>query len=390
MVKGEIAMALLSDMRTLAHNLLQDYETRVGSVAGMRTNVRLELNNFRTTHRALSATQGKALEMHMEALRQEVAKARQATSKFLKEVDAHQQTMTAEQRQTLGEHMLSLREQVASASQATVNFLQEIDQERKTMNDEQRQRLGKQMDDLHSQVNGLRQAAAAFIGNLDKSNQSMADDLDLKLTWQRTSLATDVAAFINSISAAHQEMASQQAQELNEQSEKLHQDVSDLRHDAASFLKATNTTHRSKAKAQKQSMTKGRNQLTAEVTAAREKLHSEQNALRKDQAEAAKVWANINEAKKKSRMTKGSAKPSPETENSWIMASPAEPGEPVDDFTVIHGIGPAMAKRLSDAGITSFKQLAASKPEQIYRLLGKIGKLAKVETWILQAKELSR
>ena len=383
-------MALLSDdMRTLAQNLLQDHDIRMEAVAGLRTNVRQELKNYRSTHQALTAEQEKALNQHMEDLRHEVAEARLTTSKFLNEINAQQKTMTAKQRQELGEHMLSLRSQVANAHQATVDFLKEIDQKRETMNGEQRRHLGKQMDDLHSQVNNIRQAATTFLGDLDKSNQAMADELGLLLIWQRSRLATDTVAFINTIGSAHQEMTVQQAQELSEHSAKLHQNVMDLRHNAATFLKATDAAHRSMATAQKQSMVKGRNQLMAEVTATREKNQTEQSAVRTDQAEAAKIWANISQLKQKNRMQKGPATSPQAAESVWRMGSPTEPSGS-DDFQVIHGIGPGMAKHLYAAGISSFAQLAASTPEQLRQALGKAGKLAKVETWITQAQNLIR
>ena len=143
------------------------------------------------------------------------------------------------------------------------------------MSAEQEKALDKYMDDLHSQVNKLRQAAATFLGDLDKSNQSMADQLSLQLTGQRSRLATDTAVFIDTISSAHQEMAT----------------------------------------AQKQSLVKGRNQLRAEVIATLEKNHTEQSAVRTDQAEAAKIWASISQPKlsqpkQKKRTKKGSTKSS--------------------------------------------------------------------------------
>jgi predicted flap endonuclease-1-like 5' DNA nuclease len=391
-------MALLSvNMRTLAQNLLQDHETRMEAVADLRTKVRLELNNYRTAQRTLSAEQEKALDQHMEAMRREVAEASLATSKFLKEMDAHLQTISAEQRQQLGEHMLSLRGQVANASQASVDFLKEIDQDRQAMTGEQRRHLGQQMDDLHLQVNKLRKAAVTFLEDLDKSNQSMADDLSLKLTWQHSRLSSDTAAFINTIRSAHQEMASQQAQELSEQSAELQTNVRNLRDNAATFLKATDAAHRCMATAQKQSMVKGRSRLMTEVSATREKLHAEQSAVHADQVEAAKIWANISQLKQKKHMTlddtprvkKDPTAPTQAAESAWKMASPVEPSNPVDDFKVIRGIGPAMAQHLYSAGITTFKQLAASQPEQLYLILGKSGKLAKVETWITQAQDLT-
>lgn len=369
-------MALLSDdMRILAQNLLQEHDNRMEAVADLRTNVRQGLNNNRTVQRALSAEQEKALAKYMEVLRCEVAEASLATRKFLKEVDAYQQTMSAEQRQKLGEHMLSLRGQVT-------DFLKEIDQEHQAMTGEQRQYLAEQMDGLHHQVSDLRQAAAAFLGELDKSNQSMAEELNLKLIEQRSGLATDTAAFINTISSAHQEMATQLAQEL-------HQSVSTLRRNAATFLKASGAAHRSMATAQKQGLTKGRDQLMAEVTATREKYQAELGVVRIDLAEAAKIWANISHLKQKSRIKKGPAKSSRAAESARGTDSPAEPSGP-DDFKVIHGIGHGMANLLYTAGISSFAQLAASTPEQLRQVLGKTGKLAKVESWIAQAQDLIR
>jgi len=317
-------MALLSDMRSLANNLLHDYDARVEAVAGLRTNVRQELKNYRAAHLALSAAQQKALDQHMEALRQETAEASLAVSKFLNELNAQQQTMSAEQRQKLGEHMLSLRGQVTDASQATLDFLKEIELERKTMNGDQRQHLDKQMDDLRSQVKNLRQSAGIFLGNLDKVNQSMADELGVQLNEQRACLATDTAAFITTINSTRQEMATQQTQERIDHTTKLRQNVRDLRHKTAIFMKTTNASHRSMATKQKHRMVSGRKQLMTEVTATREKLQSLQSALRTDQAEAAKVWADISLLKQKNRMNKGSDTFSWVAESAGSMDSPSD------------------------------------------------------------------
>ena len=382
-------MALLSDdMRTLAQNLLQDHDIRLEAVAGLRTNVRQELKNYRSTHQAMTAEQEKVLDQHMEALRQEVAEASLATSKFLNDMDAQQQALSAEQRQKLGEHMLSLRGQVADASQATVDFLKKIDQEHQAMTGEQRHHLAEQMDGLRQQVSDLRQAAATFLRDLNKSNQSMADELSLQLIGQRSRLTTDTAAFINTISSARQEMATQQTQGRINHSKKLHQNVRDLRQNAATFLIVTDAAHQSMATAQKHRMVKGRNQLMAEVTTTREKLQLLQSAVRTDQAEAAKVWANLSQLKQKNR-----AKNVPDAffqpaESAGTKRSPAAPVNHEDDLKAIHGIGAVMEKLLREAGITSYRHLAASTPEELHSILGKNGKLAKVETWITQAKNL--
>jgi predicted flap endonuclease-1-like 5' DNA nuclease/archaellum component FlaC len=388
--KGGNAMALLSDMRSLTENLLKDYDARVEAIAGLRINTKQELNNYRNAHQALTTEQEKALDQHMEALRREVAQACLATNKFLKEMAADQQTLTAEQRQKLGEHMQTLRKQVANANQVTVDFLKKINQDLHAMTSDQRQQLTAQMDSLHHQVSELRQAAATFLADVDSSNRAMAAELGGKLARQRSHLAADTAAFIENVSSAHHEMATHQAQQLDEQSEKLRRSVKDQLGDASQFIRDVNTAHQSMVSKQKQNMVTGRHQLKTNVTATRKQLQVDQNALRTDQAEAARAWATMVLHKQKRTMKKSSTTLPKISESYRILPSSAEPAIRSDDFTVIHGIGPIMAKLLSAAGFSSYKQLASSSPEQLRQVLGKSGRLAKVETWITQAQKLIR
>ncbi len=60
-----------------------------------------------------------------------------------------------------------------------------------------------------------------------------------------------------------------------------------------------------------------------------------------------------------------------------------------DDLTAIRGIGIATQNRLYRAGIKSYGQLARSTPEEVKKLLGKLGANAKIEEWIAQARELA-
>ncbi|MCB0112865.1 MAG: polymer-forming cytoskeletal protein [Caldilineaceae bacterium] len=53
-------------------------------------------------------------------------------------------------------------------------------------------------------------------------------------------------------------------------------------------------------------------------------------------------------------------------EGAGIETTPSEP----DDFTKIRGIGPAFNRRLLEAGITAYAQLAAMTPEQIAGIVG--------------------
>jgi predicted flap endonuclease-1-like 5' DNA nuclease len=61
-----------------------------------------------------------------------------------------------------------------------------------------------------------------------------------------------------------------------------------------------------------------------------------------------------------------------------------------DDLIVIKGIGPVISKKLNDAGIYTFRELAAITPEQLRGIVGDvIQRLANEDDIINQAKELA-
>jgi predicted flap endonuclease-1-like 5' DNA nuclease len=59
-----------------------------------------------------------------------------------------------------------------------------------------------------------------------------------------------------------------------------------------------------------------------------------------------------------------------------------------DDLTKIYGIGPTYAKRLKDAGVSTFVALSEMTPEELRNLTNAAGKSADTESWIIQAREL--
>lgn len=77
-----------------------------------------------------------------------------------------------------------------------------------------------------------------------------------------------------------------------------------------------------------------------------------------------------------------------------IPASPAAPagfGEPWDDLEIIKGIGPVIARKLNDAGITTFAALGALTPTRLREIVGDaIQRLADEDSIIQQANELAR
>ena len=63
-----------------------------------------------------------------------------------------------------------------------------------------------------------------------------------------------------------------------------------------------------------------------------------------------------------------------------------------DNFQAIKGIGPVFARRLKEAGVTTFKQLSELKSNQLEEVLGTLYKrfFSKQEIILTQAKEFAR
>jgi len=93
-------------------------------------------------------------------------------------------------------------------------------------------------------------------------------------------------------------------------------------------------------------------------------------------------------------------KAAPKTEEAKAEAKPAaekkapakKAAAKADDLTQLKGVGPAYAKKLNEAGITSFAQLAELTPEGVTELEEKLNAAGRVERdgWIEQAKELAK
>jgi large subunit ribosomal protein L21 len=102
-------------------------------------------------------------------------------------------------------------------------------------------------------------------------------------------------------------------------------------------------------------------------------------------------------AKKAAPAPKAEDKPAPEKKAPAKKAAPkaetpkAAPSSN-DDLTKLTGVGPAFAKKLIEAGVTSFAQIAAWDEAEIARLDGEISGLAgKAEKgdWVAEAKKLA-
>jgi predicted flap endonuclease-1-like 5' DNA nuclease len=75
-------------------------------------------------------------------------------------------------------------------------------------------------------------------------------------------------------------------------------------------------------------------------------------------------------------------------EPASVQASSPESSE--DDLQLINGIGPTYERRLKEAGILTFADLAAQTPEKLRELTGlQEWQSAAPEQWLSEAKDLS-
>lgn len=84
---------------------------------------------------------------------------------------------------------------------------------------------------------------------------------------------------------------------------------------------------------------------------------------------------------------------SPESKSIKRTTGRAEPiptGSEKDDLKVIQGIGPAIEKKLDNAGIHTFAALAQLTVEELENILGNTRRLVKEGNLIAQAEKLAR
>ena len=107
--------------------------------------------------------------------------------------------------------------------------------------------------------------------------------------------------------------------------------------------------------------------------------------LRAELDEARRVWSDFTTLMQQRRAGKPVARSRPP-----VKEYPPAEEVAAGDLTVIRGIGPRMQQRLNQAGIFTYAQLAASSAEELGEAIGAMERLANVEDWIDQARDLVR
>lgn len=94
---------------------------------------------------------------------------------------------------------------------------------------------------------------------------------------------------------------------------------------------------------------------------------------------------------KKAAPKKAAPEAEAKTEEAAAPAAAAAPAGDADDLKKLNGLGPAIAKKLNEAGITTFAQIAAMTDEDVARVEEELSLKGRFErdNWIEQAKEMT-
>ncbi len=114
---------------------------------------------------------------------------------------------------------------------------------------------------------------------------------------------------------------------------------------------------------------------------AEQKAKAEPKAKTEEKAEAQKPAAAASKPEASKAAPEAQAKPKAPAKKAAVKG---------DDLTQISGIGPVIAKKLEDLGITTLKQIASLKPKRVAELDEELNSKGRIEReeWIEQAKEL--
>ena len=106
----------------------------------------------------------------------------------------------------------------------------------------------------------------------------------------------------------------------------------------------------------------------------------------------AAVAVAATEAKKPAKKAEAPKAEKPKAEKPKAAAKPKTKAEGGDDLKKLSGVGPALEKKLLEAGVTTFAQIAAWTEDDVAAMDEKLSFKGRIERegWIEQAKELAK
>jgi predicted flap endonuclease-1-like 5' DNA nuclease len=279
-----------------------------------------------------------------------------------------------------------------------------------------------QQRDLQAVIGEIRQTVSDLKASArerqEQFRESFADDSqndrDTRLAFV-SKLKSDTARMRDDFHAAGKQRSQELGEELDATVARVRTFVSGLAENVSRMLDGFRERRIDTARRAESERTGFVAELAESVAQLREKVTDMREAFASDLAGARACWRGNGEDRHAER-PHAAASAAPEAETPVIKAAMAgqehsaaapeaaevhqseadislsEPDaretEAPDDLTAIQGIGPGRLRRLNDAGIYTFSQLAQSSVDTLNDALGEASRLVDVGKWIEQAKTM--
>jgi len=305
--------------------------------------------------------------------------------------------------------MVDLDSQVARARSDTAALLADLGAARENLSREQQHKLAADIGALRGSTEALRDEWNATRRAMAQGQHAeLSAHMDALACWV-VALRTDATAFRDRLEAAYQAMADEQRLTLAQYVNDMRGQVDQLLEDADQAMAAQRAALQSMADEQRQQLAEEDQSLRGEVRAFRTQIGAELQQISADQVEARQVWASYSLMQQhvvgKPQENPQAPEPPAQEEklesptDTTVEPVASEPPTPVvestlpepaamDDLRAISGIGLSMERRLHQAGIYRYAQLAAMTAEEL-RLAAVAEPFVKVEGWIERARELA-
>lgn len=392
-------MTFANDIRRLSQSLAEAQENRVSALENINRRTAQQLSTFRSDRAAMSTQQRRELADDMTGLRNTIRAMQENTVALLGEIETARENMAQVQTQELAEHTEAVRNAARQLRDNAEGFVATIGQNREKS-------AALQAKHLNQETNKLRSGVSNFRKSINTAQDAMATKQRAQLNAAVNDLRATTAEILKNFEAELAQMATEQDAELTQDMQTLQAQVNALRENAVQFIADADKAHQEAAAALRQDLFEHRTGLEATVASIRAQFRNEHDQIRKDHAEARLIWTRLNtllqnrRAKQKGQQSESPAPvveapapvspPAPVASVAEVSVAPdLTAATPRDDLTLIHGIGHATQRRLNEAGIWTFVQLAAADEEQLRQTLGQLGRLAKVDEWIALAREMT-
>jgi len=269
------------------------------------------------------------------------------------------------------------------------------------------------VSDLKEYVFGLKDDGDGLLKRFETNRMDMARETKTRLSRFVSDLQSDVDEMLGGFENDRADMTKETSAALLGCLSNTKRFVTDLKNDVLAMQAGFSKTRAEGARADKEERERFTADLAQDVSRLREGIQALMRRLAEDSRAAGYAWRGAGSAepavtetpalrskraakppveKKEKKTAEAQERPAVafEAPATQVEKAPKKKEVVPDDLTRIQGIGAGRESGLNEAGVYTFAQLAESTPEILREALGGMGRLAKVEEWVVAARKLAR